>query len=187
MSTEDPRDRTRARTDADCHARDETQTAAALVGTAHVVIASTRAADGTYEDRTGPLLVDWLRGRGLEVTGPVVVPDGPAVGDALRAALGEAADVVITSGGTGITPDDRTPEETEPFVDRPLPGILEEIRRRGASQKMAALLSRGVAGMAGRSLVVNLPGSRGGVKDGIAVLDPLLDHLLAQRDGEGHQ
>ena len=164
------------RTDADCSAREEGAAPPALRGTARVLIASTRAADGTYEDRTGPLLVAWLEGRGLDAVTKEVVADGPDVGEAL-----------VTSGGTGISPTDVTPEQTAPVIDREMPGVLEAVRRRGEAASPTALLSRGLAGMAGRSFVVNLPGSRGGVKDGIAVLDPILDHLLEQRDGEGHR
>lgn len=157
-----------------------------LSGSARIIIASTRAADGTYEDRTGPVLVDWLRGRGMDVPEQAVVPDGPAVGHAIQRALEEGADVILTSGGTGITPDDVTPEQTRPFLDYELLGIPEEIRRIGAAKHPASLISRGLAGMAGAALVVNLPGSRGGVKDGISVLDPILGHLLEQRHGKGH-
>ncbi|WP_422116822.1 MogA/MoaB family molybdenum cofactor biosynthesis protein [Brachybacterium sp. UNK5269] len=174
------------RSDADCTVREDPAAAPALTGTARVIIASTRAADGTYEDRTGPLLVDWLVGRGLDAVDKQVVPDGPAVGEALAAAIEAGIDVVITSGGTGISPTDVTPEQTAPLIDREMPGILEAVRRRGAEKAPTALLSRGLAGMARRSFVVNLPGSRGGVTDGIDVLDPLLDHLLEQRDGGGH-
>jgi molybdopterin synthase catalytic subunit len=174
------------RTDADCTAREDPDAPPLLRGSAHVVIASTRASDGTYEDRTGPLLVQWLQERGLDPVERHVVPDGPEVGRALAAALEAGADVVITSGGTGISPTDVTPEQTAPLIEREMPGILEAVRRRGEETTATALLSRGIAGMAGRSLVVNLPGSRGGVKDGIAVLDPMLDHLLEQRDGGGH-
>lgn len=174
------------RTDADCTTRADPDVAPLLTGTARVVIASTRAADGSYEDRTGPLLRDWLCGRGLDVPAQTIVPDGPEVGRAIGRALEDGADVVITSGGTGLTPSDVTPEQTAPFIDREIPGVLEAVRLRGAEKQPASLLSRGVAGMAGRSLVVNLPGSRGGVRDGIAVLDPVLDHLLQQRDGRGH-
>lgn len=158
-----------------------------LGGTARVIIASTRASDGTYEDRTGPVLVAWLRERGVDVPDQIVVPDGPEVGAAIARALEEKADVIITSGGTGITPSDVTPEQTRPYLDYELPGILEEIRRIGAEKHPASLLSRGLAGMAGQALVVNLPGSRGGVKDGITVLDPILGHLLEQRIGKGHE
>lgn len=175
------------RTDADCTARDTDAPAPTLRGTARVVIASTRASDGIYEDRTGPLLVQWLDGRGLDEVTKVLVPDGPDVGAAIGAAVNDGVDIVITSGGTGISPTDVTPEQTAPYIDREMPGVLEAVRRIGSEKSAAAVLSRGLAGMAGRSFVVNLPGSRGGVKDGITVLDPILDHLLEQRDGGGHE
>lgn len=174
------------RSDADCTARREDQEAPALRGSARVIIASTRAADGTYEDRTGPRLVEWLEGRGLDEVVRVVVSDGPEVGAAVGAAIADGVDVIVTSGGTGISPTDVTPEQTAPFIDREMPGVLEAVRRIGAETSPAAVLSRGLAGMAGRSFVVNLPGSRGGVKDGITVLDPILDHLLEQRNGGDH-
>ena len=175
------------RTDADCTARDADAPAPTLRGTARVIIASTRASDGTYEDRTGPLLVQWLDGRGLDEVTKGLVPDGPDVGAAIGAAVNDGVDIVITSGGTGISPTDVTPEQTAPYIDREMPGVLEAVRRIGSEKSAAAVLSRGLAGMARRSFVVNLPGSRGGVKDGITVLDPILDHLLEQRDGGGHE
>lgn len=175
------------RTDADCTARDADAPAPTLRGTARVIIASTRASDGTYEDRTGPLLVQWLDGRGLDEVTKALVPDGPDVGAAIGAAVNDGVDIVITSGGTGISPTDVTPEQTAPYIDREMPGVLEAVRRIGSEKSAAAVLSRGLAGMARRSFVVNLPGSRGGVKDGITVLDPILDHLLEQRDGGGHE
>ena len=174
------------RTDEDCAVREDPDAPPLLHGSARIIIASTRAADGTYEDRTGPRLERWLCGRGLAPVEKQVVADGPEVGRALAEAVAEGVDVVITSGGTGISPTDVTPEQTAPLIEREMPGILEAVRRRGAEKTATALLSRGIAGMAGRSLVVNLPGSRGGVKDGIAVLDPMLDHLLEQRDGGDH-
>lgn len=155
--------------------------------TAHVIIASTRAAAGAYEDRTGPVVEAWLRGLGFEVLPKVVVADGPGVGEAIRAAVERGVDILVTSGGTGITPSDVTPEQTLPFLERELPGVAEAIRRKGCESTPFAALSRGVAGMVGRTFVVNLPGSRGGVNDGIAVLEPLLNHLFAQRDGGGHE
>ncbi|MGP9680507.1 molybdenum cofactor biosynthesis protein MoaE [Brachybacterium sp. AOP3-A1-3] len=174
------------RDDSDCAATDDPSAPPSLRGTARVLIASTRAADGTYEDRTGPLLVKWLRGRGLDEVDKRVVADGPDVGAALREAIEAGIDIVITSGGTGVSPTDVTPEQTAPVLTREMPGVLEAVRRRGAEKTATSLLSRGLAGMAGDSFVVNLPGSRGGVKDGIVVLDPILDHLLDQRDGGGH-
>lgn len=175
------------RSDADCTAREEGQPAPILRGSARVVIASTRASDGTYEDRTGPLLVAWLEDRGLDPVQKIIVADGPDVGAAIGAAISDGTDVIITSGGTGISPTDVTPEQTAPFIEREMPGVLEAVRRIGSEKSPAAVLSRGLAGMAARSFVVNLPGSRGGVKDGITVLDPILDHLLEQRDGGGHE
>lgn len=180
------REQPAVRTDADCTARPESGLAPMLTGTARVIIASTRAADGTYEDRTGPVLVQWLASRGLDAVTKHIVPDGSAVGEALAAAIAEEIDVIVTSGGTGISPTDATAEQTAPFIEREMPGVLEAVRRLGAEKTPTSLLSRGLAGMAGRSFVVNLPGSRGGVRDGIAVLDPILDHLLEQREGGGH-
>lgn len=175
------------RSDADCVRREDPQQAPVLRGSARILIASSRAADGTYEDRTGPLLEEWLRGRGLDPVQKQVVADGPEVGAAVRDAIAAGADLVITSGGTGISPTDVTPEQVAPLIEREMPGVLDAVRRVGAENAPTSLLSRGTAGMAGRSFVVTLPGSRGGVRDGIAVLDPVLDHLLDQRDGGGHE
>ncbi|MCI9887042.1 MogA/MoaB family molybdenum cofactor biosynthesis protein [Micrococcales bacterium 31B] len=156
-----------------------------------VIVASTRAARGHYEDRTGPVLVDWARSRGYACPEPRVVEDGEPVGAALREALAASCTVILTTGGTGVTPSDRTPDETAPLVETRIPGIVEAIRARGARTVPTAWLSRGEAGLATgptgrRTLIVNLPGSRGGVRDGIAVLDDLLPHLLAQLDGGDH-
>lgn len=153
---------------------------------AQVIIASTRAADGTYEDRTGPMLDEWLRARGCDVSARVIIPDGPEVGEQIQAALEAQHDLIITSGGTGISPSDVTPEQTAPFIERDLPGIPEAIRQKGLAATPLSIISRGRAGFHGRTLIVNLPGSRGGVRDGMAVLDTVLDHLLEQRDGGGH-
>jgi len=140
-----------------------------------VLTVSTRAAAGVYEDLTGPVIVGALRGLGATVEQPVVVADGGAVGVALREAVAARIDVVVTTGGTGFTPTDRTPEMTRAVLDLEIPGIAELLRARGVAGGVpTAVFSRGVAGVAGRTLVVNLPGSRGAVRDGLEVLLPLL-------------
>ena len=158
----------------------------ARVRTARVVTASNRAAAGVYADRGGPLIVAWLRGKGYETPEPAVVPDGDPVGDALRVAVAECVDVVLTTGGTGISPTDATPDQTRGVLDYEVPGLADAIRAYGAPKVPTAVLSRGLAGVAGRTLVVNLPGSTGGVRDGLAVLDGVLDHAVDQLRGGDH-
>jgi molybdenum cofactor synthesis domain-containing protein len=154
---------------------------------AEVVVASNRAAAGVYDDETGPLIVAFLQRLGFAVDAPVVVPDGEPVGQAIREAADGGARVVLTTGGTGLTPTDRTPEVTRALLDFEVPGIAEAMRAAGVSKGVAgAVLSRGVAGVVGTCLVVNLPGSRGGVKDGLAVLEPVLVHAVEQVVGSDH-
>lgn len=156
-------------------------------GRAEVVVASNRAAAGVYADETGPLIVDALRELGFTCGDPVVVPDGPPVGAAITAAVEGGARVVLTTGGTGLTPTDQTPEQTRPLLDREVVGIADAIRGAGVAAGVpTAVLSRGLAGVAGACLVVNLPGSRGGVKDGLTVLRPILVHAVEQIVGSDH-
>jgi molybdenum cofactor synthesis domain-containing protein len=151
------------------------------------VTVSNRAAAGVYEDRSGPVLVRLLAEAGCTVDGPLVVPDGTPVEVALREAIDAGYHVVVTTGGTGLTPQDLTPEMTRRVLDREIPGIAEAIRAAGVAGGVpAAMLSRGAAGLANGMLVVNLAGSTGGVKDGMAVLAPVLRHAVDQAHGGDH-
>lgn len=152
-----------------------------------VITVSNRASAGIYEDKSGPLLADLLRrDAGCEVEGPVVVPDGEPVEAALRQGLADGYDVIVTTGGTGLTPMDLTPEVTARVISREIPGIAEAIRWANRDKVPTSVLSRGLAGQAGKTLIVNLPGSSGGVRDGVAVLAPILQHAVDQIRGGDH-
>lgn len=154
--------------------------------TALAVTVSNRAAAGVYADTGGPLLLEALKDMGLEAHGPKVVPDGEPVERVLREAVAAGYDVVVTTGGTGLSPLDLTPEKTRQVLDYEVPGIPEAIRAAGRAKVPTAALSRGLAGVAVRTLIVNLPGSRGGVKDGVAVLKEIVPHAVDQLRGGDH-
>lgn len=151
-----------------------------------VVVASNRAADGVYEDTSGPILVEGFVAHDFNVAGPVVVHDGDEVEQALRDAVDDGYDLVVTSGGTGLTSKDLTPEMTNRVVDYEVPGIAEAVRAAGLAKTPRAALSRGICGVARRTLIVNLAGSTGAAKDALTVLTPdLLEHAVSQlRDGD---
>ncbi|THA36917.1 MogA/MoaB family molybdenum cofactor biosynthesis protein [Streptomyces sp. A1547] len=151
-----------------------------------VVTASNRASAGVYADRGGPLLAEGLEKLGFTVDGPRVVPDGDPVEQALREGVAAGYDVVLTTGGTGISPTDRTPDATARVLDYEIPGIPQAIRAESLATVPTAALSRGLAGVAGHTLIVNLPGSTGGVRDGLAVLARILPHAVDQIRGGDH-
>jgi len=159
-----------------------------LVRRARVITSSTRAAAGVCEDRSGPVLVEGLAALGFEVDVPVVVADGEPLLVAIREAVDEGFDLVVTTGGTGHTPMDLTPEVTRQVIERESPGLAEAIRAYGVSHGVpTAILSRGIAGIAATTLIVNAPGSPGGARDAIAALGPVLMHAVDQVHGGDHQ
>jgi len=154
---------------------------------ATVLTVSDRAHGGLRHDTSGPLAADLLRDVGFQVTGVDVVPDEvDRIVAALRAAVAARVDLVVTTGGTGFAPRDVTPEATRQVIEREAPGLAEALRAEGRAAVPTTILSRAAAGIAGASIVVNLPGSPGGVRDGIAVLAPVIGHAVTQLRGGDH-
>jgi len=155
---------------------------------AAVITCSNRSAAGVRGDESGELLAEAVAGWGFELVSRTVVPDEvSAIQDSVRAAVTAGARLVLTTGGTGVTPTDVTPEAVLPLLDRQIPGIAERLRAASVDRVPTSVLSRGVAGLIGDALVVTLPGSPGGVRDGIAVLEPLVRHVLDQASGGDHR
>jgi len=153
---------------------------------AAVVTVSDRSFSGERPDASGPLLAGLLADLGFGVSDVVVVPDDVDRIAAIVGVLATTHDLVVTTGGTGLSPRDVTPEAVRPLLDRDVPGIAEALRLENRSAVPASVLSRAVAGTIGRTLVVTLPGSTGGVRDGVAVLAPVVGHALAQLRGGDH-
>jgi molybdenum cofactor biosynthesis protein B len=154
---------------------------------AHVITVSDRSFARTRPDTSGPVLAALLTDLGLQVDGPLVVPDErSAITAALRSAVSEGFDVIVTTGGTGLSPRDVTPEATREVLEREVPGLSEVIRATNRDQVPTTALSRAVAGTAGAALIVNFPGSTGGVRDGVSALAPVLGHALSQLRGGDH-
>lgn len=160
---------------------------------ASVITCSDRAAADIAEDRSGPILREALAELGFSLTPAVIVPnEEDQILAAARDALRQGARVVITAGGSSIATRDITVEVTRRLIAYEVPGLMEEVRRRGAEKEPRALLSRGIAGViapegAPRTLIVNAPGSRGGARDTLAVVGPLLRHIVEQLDGKDHE
>jgi molybdenum cofactor synthesis domain-containing protein len=155
---------------------------------AAVITCSNRSASGERPDDSGVLLASTLQEWGFSLSGQVIVRDDRSeIAGAIRNALDAGARLIVTTGGTGLTPTDVTPEAVRPLLEREIPGIAERIRLASADRVPTSVLSRGVAGTIGQALVVTLPGSPGGVRDGLAVLKPLVHHVLDQVSGGDHR
>lgn len=157
-----------------------------LQGRAIVVTASNRASRRVYSDRSGELAEVLLQEAGLQVQRVLLPDDEEKLAAAIAGGVADGVDLIVTTGGTGLSPTDVTPEATARVIERPAPGLAEAIRAYGAPNVPTAVLSRGLAGIAGQTLIVNLPGSTGGVRDGMAVLTPLLPHIISQLRGGDH-
>lgn len=152
---------------------------------AHVITVSDRASAGTMKDESGPALAERMKRGGFEVSGPEVVPDEQdLITEAILAAAARGADVVITTGGTGLAPRDVTPQATAALVDYEVPGLAEQMRRAGASSTPMAALSRGTAGVRGRTLVINVPGSLKGATESLESVMPVLEHAIRLLHGD---
>lgn len=154
---------------------------------AAVITCSDRSHGEARHDQSGPLLAQLLAGLGFDVSPVTVVPDDEqAIANALQSAVDSGVDLVATTGGTGFAPRDVTPEATRRVIDREAPGLAEALRQYHREQVPTTILSRAVAGVAGGTLIINLPGSTNGVRDGVAVLAPVIGHAVAQLRGGDH-
>jgi molybdenum cofactor synthesis domain-containing protein len=152
-----------------------------------VITASNRAFKGVYEDLSGQILLKGLKKLGYEINDVQILPDDQAqISDAIQTAINSEIDLVVTTGGTGVSAFDVTPEATAPLVLKPMPGILEALRAYAREQVPTTDLSRGIAGVTNKSLIINLPGSPGGAKDGLVIIERLASHIHDQLAGHDH-
>lgn len=152
-----------------------------------VVTASNRASKGVYTDTSGEILAAGLRELGYDVTPVVIVEDNvDQIQQAIKNALAAKKDLIVTTGGTGISPTDVTPEATAPLIEKVLPGIPEALRAYSREKVSTSDLTRGLAGVTGTSLIINLPGSPGGVRDGLVIIERLAGHVHDQLAGKDH-
>lgn len=155
---------------------------------AAVITSSNRASEGVYEDSSGKILVDGLAELGFQVFSSVVVPDNESlIGAEIDKAIKLKIDLIVTTGGTGISHSDVTPEATAPFIQKLLPGVGEALRAYSRDKVPTADLTRGLAGTTDNSLIINLPGSPGGVRDGLVIIKRLAPHVMSQLAGEAHE
>ena len=155
--------------------------------TAVVITASNRASRGEYADLSGASLAKGLTALGYEVSGPHVVSDSiDLISEQLTVALAKKTRLIVTTGGTGVSPTDVTPEATAPFIEKLIPGFGEALRAHSRDKVPTSDLTRGLAGTHGTSLIINLPGSQGAITDGLVIIERLAGHILDQLDGKDH-
>jgi len=155
---------------------------------AAIITASNRASQGLYEDLSGDILAEGLKKLGFTISSKVIVPDSVShIGDEISKAIDSKIDLIVTTGGTGISPTDVTPEATAPLIQKPLPGINEALRAYSREKVPTSDLSRGLAGTAEHSIIINLPGSPGGVRDGLVIIERIAMHAISQLAGEDHK
>jgi molybdenum cofactor synthesis domain-containing protein len=154
---------------------------------AAIITASNRAFNGVYEDKSGQILLEGLKSLGYQIDDVQVLPDNiEKISSAIKSAIKEGLDLVVTTGGTGVSPFDVTPEATANLIEKEMPGILEALRAYSRDKVPTTDLSRGAAGVTNKTLIINLPGSPGAAKDGLVIIERLASHIHDQLAGHDH-